>query len=85
MTFDETFELFIKGRIVIGWGFQQPLPVKLPNGSLAFPCGYYTIFDNGYRLIISGDTIGSTAIQEAIILDTEGIPIAQDSEDLREV
>ncbi len=77
------FDLYIRNRQVIDWGFQQPKGVLLPTGYLAYPGGYFTAYDNGYRLISSGASLGETAIQEIMILDPEGIPIARDTEDFR--
>lgn len=85
MTFNEAFNTFILHQKVIGWGFQQQKRVQLPNGYSAFPCGYYTEYENGYKLIASGDRLGETPIQEAMILDPSGVPVARDTEDLREV
>ena len=84
MLFEDAFTKFILNRQVIGWGFQQPARVKLPNGFSAFPSGYFTQYDNGYKLIASGASLGATAIQEAMILDAAGVPVARDTEDLRE-
>lgn len=84
MTFTEAFDLYIINQKITGWGFQQPTKVKLPNGYDAFPCGYFMGYKNGYKLIISGATLGETAIQEAIILNPDGVPIARDTEDIRE-
>ena len=36
-----------------------------------------------YKLIISGASLGLTPIQEALILDPEGIPVARDTKDIR--
>ncbi len=85
MTFDEAFIIHILNQKIIGWGFQQPTRVRLPNGFDAFPCGYFTTYENGYRLIISGESLGKTAIQEVMILDAAGIPVARDTEDIKEV
>lgn len=83
MTFEGYFSAFILNQRVIGWGFQQPTRVKLPNGFYAFPGGYYTEYENGYKVIASGASLGETAIQEIMILDPDGIPISRDTEDLR--
>jgi len=77
--------MYILGKKNIGFGFQQPTRVRLPKGFDAFPCGYFTEFENGYKLIISGATMGETAIQEVMIVDPDGIPIARDTEDIREI
>lgn len=83
MTFEEAFIAFILNQKVIGWGFQQQIGVLLPNGYYAYPCGYFTEYENGYKLIASGATLHKTDIQEAMILDPNGVPIARDTEDLR--
>lgn len=83
MTFSEAFDKYLLDQKITGWGFQQPARVRLPNGYDAFPCGYYTRYENGYQLMISGDALGTTTVQEALILNPEGIPIARDTEDLR--
>lgn len=85
MTFNEAFNTYILHQKVIGWSFRQPYRVKLPNGYSATPCGYYTEYENGYKLIASGASIGETAIQEAMILDPNDVPVARDTEDLRDV
>ncbi len=85
MIFHEAFDLYILKQKTIGWGFQQPTRVRLPNGFDAFPCGYFTEYENGYKLIISGASLGETPIQEAMILDPEGIAIARDTEDIRDI
>jgi hypothetical protein len=84
MTFTEAFDLYILHQKITSWGFQQPIRVALPNGYHAFPCGYFTVYENGYKLIISGASLGKTAIQEAMILDPAGIPVARDTEDIRD-
>lgn len=81
--FEEAFDRFIKNQRVVSWGFQQQTRVWLSNGYCAFPCGYYTRFENGYSIIVSGESLHRTSVQEAMILDPEGIPIARDTEDLR--
>ncbi|MBW8361319.1 MAG: hypothetical protein K0M56_03930 [Kaistella sp.] len=83
MTFDEAFQAFILNRKVISWGFQQPVKTLLPNGYYAYPSGYYTEYDNGYRMISSGATLHKTDIQESMILDPDCVPVARDTEDLR--
>ncbi|WP_339660805.1 hypothetical protein [uncultured Polaribacter sp.] len=85
MTFEEAFIAFILNQKVIGWGFQQQIGVLLPNGYYAYPCGYFTEYENGYKLIASGATLHKTDIQEAMILDPNGVPVARDTEDLRPV
>lgn len=83
MTFEEAFANFILNQKVIGWGFQQTTRVKLPNGSYTFPCGYYTSYENGYKIMTSGESLGKTPVQETLIIDPNGIPIARDTEDLK--
>lgn len=83
LTFDQAFEKYLLNQKVISWGFQQQTRVLLPNGYYAFPCGYLTVYENGYKMITSGATLGQTDIQEAMILDPDGVPIARDTEDLR--
>lgn len=82
MTFTEAFDSYILNQKVIGWSFQQPTLVKLPNGDDAFACGYFTEYENGYKLMICGKTIGEADVQEAMIIDAEGVPIASDTKDL---
>lgn len=83
--FSDAFEQYIKGQKAVSWGFRQQERVMLPNGYYAFPCGYFTRFENGYSLIASGESLGSTPVQEAMILDPQGVPIARDTEDLRDL
>jgi hypothetical protein len=83
MTYDEAFKHYILYQKVIAWGFQHESGVLLPNGYYAFPCGYFTEYENGYKVIASGATLHKTAIQESMILDPDGVPIARDTEDLR--
>jgi hypothetical protein len=83
--FSTAFEKFILNPKVIGWGFQQQTRVKLPNGFYAFPCGYYTEYENGYKMIVNGESLGNTPVQEAQILDPQGVPIARDTEDIRDL
>jgi len=47
MTFNEAFDIYILHQKVTGWGFQQQTRVRLPNGFDAFPCGYFTEYENG--------------------------------------
>ncbi len=82
MTFEEAFDAYILNQKIISWGFQQPARVKLRNGYDAFPCGYFTEYGNGYKLIVSGAALGKTAVQEAMILDPQGVPVARDTEDI---
>ncbi len=83
MSFERAFELFIKDRKVVGWGFRQPHPILLKNGFKDYPCGYYTEFDNGYKFIANGFSIGSEHAQEARILDPNDMPVGyKDREDI---
>lgn len=81
--FREAFDTYILNQKVIGWGFQHETRVLLPNGYYAFPSGYFTEYENGYKMIASGATLHKQDIQEALILDPQGIPIARDTEDTR--
>ncbi len=83
ITFEQAFNKYILHQRVVRFGFQQPKPVLLSNGYHAYPCGYYTLYENGYRMIVSGASLGSTPIQEATILDSDGVPLARDTEDIR--
>lgn len=83
--FSEAFNTYILNQKVISWGFQQQTKVLLPNGYYAFPCGYFTEYENGCKMIVSGATLHKTDIQEAMILNPEGVPIARDTEDLKSV
>ncbi len=80
MTFEEAFATYIKDRKITAWGFQQPVKTLLANGYYAYPAGYYTEYDNQYRLIFNGASMGQADIQEAIILDPTGQPVARDTE-----
>jgi hypothetical protein len=84
MTFAEVFDRYILNQKITGWGFQQPTRVRLPNGYDDFPFGYFTEYENGYKMIVNGASLGGTAVQEIMILDPDGIPIVRDSEDIRE-
>lgn len=83
ITFEKAFNDFILNKKAIGWGFQLLITVRQYNGYNRDYGGYFTLFENGYKLVINGESLGATAIQEAIILDPDGIPIARDTEDLR--
>ncbi len=85
MTFEEAFKKYIHNQKAVGWGFRQQKRVQLPDGNFAFPCGYYTEYENGYKLIASGESLGNTPVQEALILDPGFVPIARDTEDIRDV
>lgn len=85
MLFQDAFSAYILHQKVIGWGFQQQKRVAIGNGYFAFPCGYFTEYENGYKFIISGESLGETPVQEAMILDPSGVPIARDTEDIRGV
>lgn len=83
MLFEDAFNTYILNQKVVAWGFQQQTRVKLPNGYSAFPCGYFTEYENGYKMMASGESLGQTPVQEIWILDPAGVPIARDTEDLR--
>jgi hypothetical protein len=83
--FEEAFKKYILNKKVIGFGFMQQKRVLLPNGYSAFPCGYFTLYENGYKLIISGESLGQTPVQEIMILDPCDVPIARDTEDIKEI
>ena len=85
MTFEAIFTAYIQDQKVIGFGFQNPTRVKLPNDFYAFPGGYYTLYENGYKVMVNGASIGETAIQEILILNPEGVPVARDSHDLGDI
>lgn len=52
MTFEKAFETFILGKKIISCGFQQPVKTLLPNGFHAYPAGYFTVYENNYKLIL---------------------------------
>lgn len=60
--------------------FQQPVKTLLPNGYYAYPAGYFTEYENNYRIIFSGASLENADIQEVMILDPTGLPIARDTE-----
>lgn len=80
MTFEEAFQTFIYGKKNTSFGFQQPVKTLLPNGYYAFPAGYYTVYENNYRFIFNGASLEKADVQEALILDPSGLPIARDIE-----
>jgi hypothetical protein len=80
MTFEQAFAMFILGQKIIGWGFQQPVKTLLDNGYHVYPAGYYTEYENKYRLIFNGASLHKADVQEAMILDSNGMPIARDTE-----
>ncbi len=51
MLFSKAFDAYILNKKLIGLSFQQPTRVTLPNGYDAFPCGYFTEYENGYNLV----------------------------------
>ncbi|RZL40853.1 MAG: hypothetical protein EOP00_25975 [Pedobacter sp.] len=75
MSFETAFDQFIKGRKVVDFGFRKPDPVKLSNGFFAYPCGYYTLYDNGCKLIVYGFSFGQSTMQEVWVLDGNDVPI----------
>ena len=62
MTFEEAYETFINGKKIISWGFQQPVKTLLTNGYYAYPAGYFTEFENKYRMIFSGASLEKEAV-----------------------
>jgi len=82
ISFEKAFEVYILNQKVTGWGFLKLYSVLQSNGYYRDLGGYYTEYENGYRLIINGENLGQTPVQEALILDPQGIPIARDVEDL---
>lgn len=80
MTFEQAFETYIQNKEVISFGFQQPVKTLLSNGYYAYPAGYFTVYENNYRLIFNGASLEKADIQEAMILDENGIPVARDTE-----
>ena len=83
MNFEKAFDAFILHQRVSGWGFQLLSSIRQKDGFFRDIGGYYTVFENGYRLMINGESLGTTAIQEALILNPEGMVIARDTEDMR--
>lgn len=83
MLFEEAFDTYIKGQEITECGFQLLKNVKQPDGHFRELGGYYTTFANGYRLMFYGESLGQTPVQEALILDSNDIVIARDTEDLR--
>ncbi len=83
MLFDEAFDKYIKGRSITSCGFQLLKKVKQPDGYFREIGGYYTCFDNNYRIMFYGESLAKTPIQEALILDPDDIVVARDTEDLR--
>jgi len=64
-------------------GFQLLSSIRQKDGILRDIGGYYTIYEDGYELMINGESLGTNAIHEALILDPEGMIIAWDIEDMR--
>lgn len=83
MNFANAFEAYILNQRVVEWGFQHMKRVKQANGYYREYGGYFCRYENGYATIFNGESLGQTPIQEAIILDPAGIPIARDTEDLK--
>jgi hypothetical protein len=80
MTFEEAFSTYIQNQKIISFGFQQPVKTLLANGFYAYPAGYYTVYENNYRLIFNGASMEEADIQEVMILDSAGMPVAKDTE-----
>jgi hypothetical protein len=83
MNFEKAFDAFILHQRVSGRGFQLLTSIRQKDGYFRDIGGYYTVFENGYQLMINGESLGTTAIQEALILDPESMVIARDTEDMR--
>ncbi|MEE1885327.1 hypothetical protein [Pedobacter flavus] len=83
LSFEEAFEIFIKDKKVVNWGFRMPNPVKMDNGFNEYPCGYYTEYENGYKLIVFGSSFGNEQQQEIRVLDANDKPVGyKDREDI---
>lgn len=82
MSFNDAFNLYILNQTVTRWWFQQPTHANNSHDLLASPCGYFTEYENGYKLIVSGSSPDEIAIQVAMILDPAGVPVARDTQDL---
>ena len=82
MSFNDAFNLHILNQTVTRWWFQQPTHIEDSNDLFTSPCGYFTEYENGYKLIVVGWSPEETAIQVAMILDPEGVPVAKDTQDL---
>ncbi len=80
MTFEEAYNTFIKDKKIISWGFQQPVKTLLPNGYYAYPAGYFTVYENNYKMIFNGASLEKADVQEAMILDPTGLPVGRDTE-----
>jgi len=52
---------------------------------MLFLRGYYTLYENRYKVMVNGASIGETAIQEILILDPTGVPVGRDSQDLGDI
>lgn len=83
MLFEDAFNKYIKDQPAAGFGFELLKAVKQPDGYVKEIGGYYTRYANGYRLMIYGESLGETPVQESLILDKEDIVIARDTEDLK--
>lgn len=83
MTFQEAFDAFLLNKKVVGCKFQLLKKIKQKDGYFRDIGGYYTLYENGYKLMINGESLGQTAVQEALILDPDDMLVARDTEDLR--
>lgn len=70
MIYDRAFTNYILNQKVIDWQFQHDIRMPLPNSYLALSNGLF----NGYKIIARGATLHKTDIQEAMMLDLEGVP-----------
>ncbi len=82
MTFEKAFNQFILNQKVAGWGFRPLTNIKQADGCNREIGGYYTEYENGYKLIVNGATLGTMPIQEAMVLDPQWIMVGRDIEDL---
>lgn len=62
MTFEESYNAFILGKKITSWGFQQHVKKILPNSYYAYPADYCTVFENKYKMIFNGASLGKTDI-----------------------
>ena len=82
MSFNDAFNLYILNQKVTRWWFRQPTQVNDSTDLFTSPCGYFTEYENGYKLIAVGWSPEETAIQVAMILDPEGVTVAIDTQNL---
>ena len=82
MSFNDAFNLYILNQKVTRWWFQQPTHVNDSTDLFTSPCGYFTEYENRYKLIAVGWSPKETAIQVAMILDPESVTVAIDTQNL---